>query len=115
VGFAIWRETLIDATIFREAITINGARAGTACMANLLCELFYRAKATGLTEEDTLVSPVNLARLGEAFLDVDSDGQPHAALRKSRTVDFQRGVLRIKETTTGQFDPAYLHLKKAPI
>jgi CRP-like cAMP-binding protein len=120
VGFAIWRETLIDAAIFREAITNNGARAGTTRMAHLFCELFYRAKATGLTEEDTLVAPVSLVQLGETLgMSIATVNRMLLDLRKSRTVDFQRGVLSIKDwkrlTTIGQFDPAYLHLKKAPI
>ena len=50
VGFAIWRETLIDAAIFREAITNNSARTTMARLAHLFCELFYRAKASGLTQ-----------------------------------------------------------------
>ena len=67
VGFAIWRETLIDAAIFREAITNNGARARTARMAHLFCELYYRAKASGLTEDGTLIAPISLVQLGETL------------------------------------------------
>jgi CRP-like cAMP-binding protein len=44
VGFAIWRETLIDAAIFREAITNNSARTMPARMGHLFCELVYRAR-----------------------------------------------------------------------
>src|SRR5579875_1581078 len=40
-GFAIWRETLLDAAIFREAITNNSARTMLARTAHLFCELFY--------------------------------------------------------------------------
>ena len=54
VGFAIWRETLIDAAIFREAITNNSARTTMARLAHLFCELFYRAKASGLTQGSAL-------------------------------------------------------------
>ena len=43
IAFAIWRETLIDAAIFREAITNNSARSMPARMGHLFCELFYRA------------------------------------------------------------------------
>src|ERR1700760_3721934 len=48
VGFAVWRETLIDAAIFREAITNNGSRPMKTRMAHLFCELYYRARAAGL-------------------------------------------------------------------
>src|SRR6195952_5447937 len=50
IAFAIWRETLIDAAIFREAITNNSARSMPARMGHLFCELFYRARASGLTQ-----------------------------------------------------------------
>src|SRR5258707_15199650 len=55
IGFAIWRETLIDAAIFREAITNNSARRMPARMGHLFCELFYRARASGLTQANTLM------------------------------------------------------------
>jgi CRP-like cAMP-binding protein len=48
VGFAIWRETLIDAAIFREAITNNSSRPPRTRMAHLFCELYYRARCAGL-------------------------------------------------------------------
>ena len=47
IGSAVWRETLIDAALFREAITNNSSRAALARMAHLFCELFYRAQAAG--------------------------------------------------------------------
>jgi CRP-like cAMP-binding protein len=119
-GFAIWRETLIDAAIFREAITNNGARTGSAGMAHLFCELFYRAKASGLTTEATLVVPVSLVQLGETLgMSIATVNRTLLGLRKTRTVDFRKGVLRIlnweRLTRIGQFNPGYLHLKKAPI
>ena len=46
LSFAVWRETLIDAAIFREAITNNSARPVRMRMAHLFCELFYRARAS---------------------------------------------------------------------
>jgi CRP-like cAMP-binding protein len=67
VGFAIWRETLIDAAIFREAITNNSARTMPARMAHFFCELFYRARASGLTEDNTFSAPISLVQLGETL------------------------------------------------
>jgi CRP-like cAMP-binding protein len=40
LSFAVWRETLIDAAIFREAITNNSSRPVHMRMAHLFCELF---------------------------------------------------------------------------
>ena len=50
LGIAIWRETLLDAAIFREAITNNSARAMPTRMAHLFCELFYRARVAQLNK-----------------------------------------------------------------
>jgi CRP-like cAMP-binding protein len=120
VSFAIWRETLIDAAIFREAITNNSARTRTARMAHLFCELYYRAKASGLTEDETLSAPISLVQLGETLgMSIATVNRTLNELRKSRTVDFHRGNLQIKHwdrlAKTGQFNPMYLHLKKAPL
>jgi CRP-like cAMP-binding protein len=119
VSFAIWRETLIDAAIFREAITNNSARTRIARMAHLFCELFYRAKASGLTDGDTFVAPINLVQLGETLgLSIATVNRTLSDLRQSRAVDVQRSVIHIKNwdrlVKTAQFNPSYLHLKRPP-
>ena len=67
LGFAVWRETLIDAAIFREAITNNSGRRVQMRMAHLFCELFYRARASGVAEQHQYALPLNLMQLGEAL------------------------------------------------
>jgi CRP-like cAMP-binding protein len=119
VGFAIWRETLIDAAIFREAITNNSARTKLARMAHLFCELFYRARAAGLTRDDTLDVPITLPQLGETLgMALATINRTLVELRDTRTMDFRSGRLAIhnwpKLCEIGQFDPSYLHLKKPP-
>jgi len=120
IGFAIWRETLIDAAIFREAITNNSARATPARMGHLFCELFYRARASGLTTGDTSVAPISLFQLGETLgMSLASVNRTLQKLRKSRTVDFQRGLLHVKDweglVKLADFNPGYLHQKRIRI
>jgi CRP-like cAMP-binding protein len=120
LGFAIWRETLIDAAIFREAITNNSARTMPARMAHLFCELFYRARASGLAEGNKLVAPFSLVQIGEALgMSIATVNRTLQELRESRTVDFQRGQLHVRNWETlveiGQFSPGYLHQKKPPL
>ena len=117
IGFAIWRETLIDAAIFREAITNNSARTMSARMAHLFCELFYRARASGLTEGSYFTVPISLVQLGETLaMSIATVNRTLQELRASRTVDFQRGELDVRNwerlVEIGEFDPGYLHLKK---
>jgi CRP-like cAMP-binding protein len=120
VAFAIWRETLIDAAIFREAITNNSARNMPARMAHLFCELFYRARASGLTEGNRFPAPIGLAQLGEALgMSIATVNRTLQELRTTRAVDFQKSELKVRNwqrlAETGQFNPAYLHLKKLPL
>jgi CRP-like cAMP-binding protein len=117
VGFAIWRETLIDAAIFREAITNNSARSMFARMAHLFCELFYRARASGLIVGSTYPAPVSLVQLGETLgMAIATVNRTLHELRASRAMEFQNGELIVKNwrrlVEMGQFDPHYLHLKK---
>jgi len=120
VAFAIWRETLIDAAIFREAITNNSARNMPARMAHLFCELFYRARASGLTEGNRFLAPIGLVQLGETLgMSIATVNRTLHELRTTRAVDFQKGELKVRNwqrlAETGQFNPAYLHLKKPPL
>ena len=63
IGFAIWRETLIDAAIFR-AITNKYSCARTR-MAHLFSELYYRARSVNLEKPgpSTCRSPGNSVTL----------------------------------------------------
>jgi CRP-like cAMP-binding protein len=117
VAFAIWRETLVDAAIFREAITNNSARPMPARMAHFFCELFYRARASGLVAGLTCRAPISLVQLGESLgMSIATVNRTLQELRASRAMDFQNGELIVKNwariAEIGQFDPHYLHLKK---
>jgi CRP-like cAMP-binding protein len=119
VSFAIWRETLIDAAIFREAITNNSARSRTARMAHLFCELFYRARVSGLVDDGTFIVPISLVQLGETLgMSIATVNRTLNDLRRSRAVEFHRGVLDVKNwdrlAKIALFNPNYLHLKKSP-
>jgi CRP-like cAMP-binding protein len=117
LGFAIWRETLIDAAIFREAITNNSARTMPARMSHLFCELLYRARASGLSDGATLSVPVSLVQLGETLgMSIATVNRTLQELRAMRAADLRKGVLVVQNwqrlAEIGQFNPGYLHLKK---
>jgi CRP-like cAMP-binding protein len=120
VGFAIWRETLIDAAIFRQAITNNGTKKRPARMGHLFCELYYRARASGLAEGNNFEWPITLVQLGETLgMSIATVNRTLLELRGSGTVEFQRGKLCIKNweklVELAEFNPGYLHQKKAPL
>jgi CRP-like cAMP-binding protein len=117
VGFAIWRETLIDAAIFRQAITNNSSRPVETRMAHLFCELYYRARATGLTRPGACRIPLHQGQIGETLaMSIVTVNRTLQALRRSRTMEFRNGELTVfdwkKLVELGDFDPGYLQLKR---
>lgn len=112
--FAVWRETLIDAAIFREAVTNNSSRAGAARLAHFFCEIFYRAKQVGLVSGGACPLPLSQTQLGEMLgMSLVSVNRHMKALRKTRSADHRSGRLVIHNwarlATLGEFDPDYLH------
>jgi CRP-like cAMP-binding protein len=119
VGFAIWRETLIDGAIFREAITNNSARPPTARMAHFFCELIYRAKATGISDGQTLDFPVLLPQLSDTLgMALATVNRSLSDLREAGALEFRLTKLTIFDWESlaeiGQFNSSYLHLRKPP-
>lgn len=117
-GTAFWKETLIDAAIFREAITNNSSRNLLMRLAHFFCEQYYRAHKSGLTEQDTFKIPLTQTQLGEALASsLPSISRAMSELRKTNTVEFDNGVLQVKDwkklVQIGDFNPTYLHLKKS--
>lgn len=120
LGIAIWRETLLDAAIFREAITNNSARPMQTRMAHLFCELFYRARASRLTKGNRCQIPLTLVQLAETLgMAIATVNRALQQLRASDTMDFRDGeltVLRWRELQQlGDFNTDYLHMKKPAI
>jgi CRP-like cAMP-binding protein len=64
---AIWRETLVDAALLREAITNNSARRGYARLAHFFSETFYRARRVRLVKDNEMSLPLTQAQVGETW------------------------------------------------
>jgi CRP-like cAMP-binding protein len=114
IGLAVWRETLIDAAIFRESITNNSSRHGTARVAHFFCEQFHRAKFAGLAEANICPLPLTQTQLGEMLgMSLVSINRHLQALRRAKAADHRAGKLFIRSWTKlaslGEFDSAYLH------
>ena len=114
VAHALWRETLIDASIFREWIMNLGVRNASARMAHLFAELHFRLAAVGLVGNNRFEFPVTQSELAEAL--GISAVHANRILQKFRA----DGVLDIRWDRVAQvdvematelsgFDPAYLH------
>jgi CRP-like cAMP-binding protein len=117
VGMAIWRETLIDAAIFREAITNNSSRPVEARMAHLFCEIYYRARASGLARPGLCRFPLHQGQLGETLgMSIVTVNRTLQALRRTGALEFRNGELMVHDwkqlAEMGDFDSTYLHLKR---
>ncbi|HEY1978957.1 MAG TPA: Crp/Fnr family transcriptional regulator [Xanthobacteraceae bacterium] len=114
IAFAVWRETLIDASIFREAITNNSSRDPVPRLAHLFCEMYFRAKQIGMVTTGVLPFPLNQTQIGEMLgMALVSVNRNLKRLRKYSAVDFKGGQLIVhdwnKLSSIGEFDPTYLH------
>lgn len=120
LAYAIWRETLIDAAIFREAITNNSARSPQDRMAHFFCEFYYRSRASGLTRGKACYAPMTLGQLGETLgISLATVNRVLSELRQIGDIDFKNNHIIIhnwgKIVDVAKFDPRYLHLRRAPL
>jgi len=118
VAAALWRSTLIDASIHREWMTNVGQRKAPARMAHLFCEQFIRSAVAGLSEpgeRKVCAFPVTQPMLGEALgLSNVHINRTLQYLRDAALISFDHGRLEILDwkmlVDIAGFDPTYLHL-----
>src|SRR5579872_4845284 len=67
VAEMFWRDTLIDAAMFREWIVNVGLRPAPARLAHVIVDLRERLKAIGRAEGDSLEMPLTQEQIGEAL------------------------------------------------
>jgi CRP-like cAMP-binding protein len=114
---AFWRETLIDAAIFREWVMNVGQREAYNRMAHVFCELLTRLRAVGLVEDHVYDLPITQAEFADAI--------GVSTVHVNRVLQEMRadGLIKTKGTQitipdwealkrAGDFDPTYLHLKR---
>jgi len=112
---AFWRETLIDAAIFREWVMNVGQREGVSRMAHVLCELVVRLKAVDLVEDHVCDLPITQVEFADAlgFSPVHVN-RVLQQMRAEGLIETQGSRLRIPDWNrlkeVGEFDPTYLHL-----
>lgn len=114
---AFWRETLIDASIYRDWILNIGQRDAYARVAHFLCELLMRLQAVGIVEDRAFHLPITQAQLADAIgITSVHMNRVFQALRSDGLIDATRGRVAILDwdrlQQEGDFDPLYLHLKK---
>ncbi len=66
VARAMWADTLIDASIFREWVVNVGRRSSISRIAHLLCEVALRMEAAGLSKDGIYQLPMTQEQIADA-------------------------------------------------
>ncbi len=119
VATALWRDTLVDAAIFREWLIGIGSRSEKTRVAHLFCELLLRFRAVGLTNDYAFELPITDAVIGEALaLSSVQVSDIIADLRRDGLIRYEGRTLLAEDwdglKKVGEFDATYLHLEKSP-
>ena len=117
IGEVLWRDTLIDAAVFREWMVNIGQREAYPRLAHLFCELFVRLKAVGLTDHHSYKLPLTQTELGDALgISTVHVNRTLQQLRGNGLITTSDRGITIEDwgglEKAGQFDPTYLHLRK---
>jgi CRP-like cAMP-binding protein len=117
IGHAMWLDTLVDGSIFREWITNIGRRDARTRVAHLLCEFSLRLKIAGLGESTHYELPMTQEQLG------DATGMTSVHVNRTlKSLEADELILRAnpksihigdwrKLADAGDFDSNYLHLR----
>ena len=117
LGDFFWRDTLIDAAVFRKWMMGIGRRSAYARIAHLLCEVVVRMKAVGLTDDHTCELPLTQAEIGDSLgLSTVHVNRSLQELRGDGLITLRGNLLTVQDwkglKKAGEFDPTYLHLDK---
>jgi CRP-like cAMP-binding protein len=119
VGKAMWYETLVDASIFREWTLNVGRRIGVKRTAHLLCEFALRLEAAGLGEQCDYQLPMTQEQLADALgLTSVHVNRTLQALEKDGLIQRSKRWVKIENfeslAAVGDFDTNYLHFEQVP-
>jgi CRP-like cAMP-binding protein len=112
---SFWRDTLVDAAIFRVWMAGMGRRSAYCRTAHLFCELATRYRAVGLAGADGFELPETQEELADALgLSTVHLNRTLKHLKGDGLVATERGWLKILDweglKQAGEFEPTYLHL-----
>jgi CRP-like cAMP-binding protein len=115
----LWHDTLIDAAIFRQWMLGMGRKQAAERIAHLLCEMFVKMRAVGLTTGYTCKFPLTQTAIADALgLSTVHVNRSLMELRGEGLITLEKQKLTILNWQElqgyGQFDPLYLHMDVQP-
>lgn len=113
---ALWRETLVDAAIYREWVANLGSRDALSRVAHLICEFAARLNVVGLVQNDRFLLPFTQSRLAHACgLSSVHLNRTVQELRHRGLIHWEGRTMALLERDEleklGDFSPDYLHLE----
>lgn len=114
IRLAMWTETLIDASIFREWVVNVGRRDSKTRIAHLLCELALRLELIGAGKDGTFEFRLTQEQLADATgLTPVHTNRTLQTLRKNGLIELNGRSLKVLDwdglREIGDFDALYLH------
>jgi len=120
IGMAMWYDTLVDGSIFREWIANVGRRDSRTRLAHLLCEFALRLEAAGLGRHNAWELPMTQEQLADAtgltpvhvnrtLKALEKDGLI-ARSKRSVTVENWKALAK-----AGDFNSSYLHMPEGTL
>jgi CRP-like cAMP-binding protein len=114
VAEIFWRDTLIDAAMFREWIVNVGQRPAPARLAHVMVELRERLKVVGRIAANSFDMPLTQEQIGEALgITAVHVNRVIRQLREDGILEFHRGRVTVLDEAKFQeladFDNRYLH------
>jgi len=114
IRMAMWIDTLIDSSVFREWVVNVGRRDSRARIAHLLCELVVRLRRTGEGDGDMFDFPVTQEQLADATgLTSVHTNRTLQSLRRDGLIQLTGKSLSVLDwdrlCEVGDFDELYLH------
>jgi CRP-like cAMP-binding protein len=111
---AIWLDSLIDSSVFREWVVNIGRRDARGRIAHLLCELAARLASSGVADGDMYDFPLTQEQIGDATgLTAVHTNRTLQALRKDGLISLSSSRLTILDweglAELGDFNERYLH------
>jgi CRP-like cAMP-binding protein len=114
IGRAMWLETLVEGSIFREWIANIGRRDAITRIAHFLCEIAERLRSAGLMTGDRCELPMTQEQIGDATgLTAVHVNRTLQLLRNKGLITRDRRAVQIEDwkalSAIGDFAAAYLH------
>jgi CRP-like cAMP-binding protein len=112
-----WRETLVDASLFREWVVNIGKREALARIAHMLCELVVRLQVVGLFKEDRFAFPASQTDIADATgITPVHANRMIQQLRGKGLIEWEGASIRVLDFAAlqalAEFDDSYLHLHR---